>query len=209
LLADRITKPQSALRYDPDVHASPTERPPRKDAVRNRARLIDAATRAFRENGLDVSVNAVADYAGVNVATLYRHFPTKDDLIAAVLEAVLEPLVTARDRALAANDTGDALAAFVHEAVRLQGQQRGLADALEHYPAAAELRGQLRETAVAIVTPLVDRAHHDGELRPEFEALDLLVVLQMLAGVAVRAGELPPDRVRRYVDLVLRGLRPN
>jgi AcrR family transcriptional regulator len=190
--------------------ANPTSaRAPRKDAIRNRSRLIDAAARAFRDEGLDVSVNAIADYAGVNVATLYRHFPTKDHLIAAVLEAVLEPLVTARDRALATNDTGDALAAFVHEAVRLQAEQRGLADALEHYPAAAELRGQLRETAVAIVTPLIDRAHQDGALRPEFEALDLLVVLQMLAGVATRARDLPPDRVSRYVDLVLRGLRPD
>ena len=186
----------------------PVQRAPRKDAARNRSRLIEAAARAFREQGLGVSVNAIADHAGVNVATLYRHFPTKDHLIVAVLEAVLEPLVTARDRALMTHESGDALATFVHEAVRLQVEHRGLADALERYPSAPELRAQLREPAIEIVTPLVERAHRTGELRPDVDALDLLVVLRMLAGVAA-APELSPDRVRRYVDLVLHGLRPD
>src|SRR5436309_10991071 len=185
----------------------PVQRAPRKDAARNRSRLIEAAARAFREQGLGVSVNAIADRAGVNVATLYRHFPTKDHLIVAVLEALLEPLVTARDRALAIEDTSDALATFVHEAVRLQAEQRGLVDALGRYPSGPALRKQLRESAIEIVTPLVERAHRHGELRADFDPLDLLVVLQMLAGVAA-ARELLPDRDRRYVDLVLRGLRP-
>ena len=70
----------------------------------------------------------------VNLATLYRHFPTKDHLIVAVLEAVLEPLVTARDRALTTQESSDALATFVHEAVRLQAEHRGLIDALGRYP---------------------------------------------------------------------------
>jgi len=186
---------------------APTQRAPRKDAVRNRSRLIEAAARAFREQGLGASVNAIADHAGVNVATLYRHFPTKDHLIVAVLEALLEPLVTARDRALAIEDTGDALATFVREAVRLQAEQRGLVDALGRYPSGPDLRKQLRESAIEIVTPLVERAHRQGELRADFDPLDLLVVLQMLAGVAA-ARELPPDSVGRYVDLVLRGLGP-
>src|SRR5436309_9158997 len=129
----------------------PVQRAPRKDAARNRSRLIEAAARAFREQGLGVSVNAIADSAGVNVATLYRHFPTKDHLIAAVLEAVLEPLVSARDRALEIADSRDALATFVPEAVRLEAEHRGLADALEHYPSSSELRAQLREPAIGIV----------------------------------------------------------
>ena len=185
-----------------------TQRAPRKDAVRNRERLIAAATHAFREQGLGVSVNAIADSAGVNVATLYRHFPTKDHLIAAVLETVLEPLATARDRALEIADSGDALATFVHEAVLLQAEHRGLADALEHQPSASELRDQLRDPAVGIVKPLVERAHRNRELRPDFKAIDLLVALQMLAGVG-GARDLSPKRVRRYVDVVLRGLRPD
>jgi AcrR family transcriptional regulator len=182
-------------------------RAPRKDAVRNRSRLVETAARAFREQGLGVSVNAIARDAGVNIATLYRHFPTKDHLIAAVLEAVLEPLAVARDKALATDDGGDALATFVREAVRLQNRQRGLVDALGQHPSGGEVRKQLREPAIEIVSPLVERAHREGGLRPELDAVDVLVALRMLA-VAVDVPELPPESAGRYVDLVLRGLRP-
>jgi hypothetical protein len=121
---------------------------------------------------------------------------------------VLEPLVTARDRALTAQESGDALATFAHEAVRLQAMHRGLGDALEYSRLASELRGQLRGPAIDIVTPLVELAHRTGELRRDVDAVDLLVVLHMVAGVAA-APEVSPDRARRYVDLVLRGLRPD
>lgn len=96
----------------------------------------------------------------------------------------------------------------MHEAVRLQAEHRGLAGALEHHPAATELRQQLREPAIEIVTPLAERAHRDGELRADFDALDLLVALRMLDVVAA-APELGEEQVRRYVDVVLLGLRPN
>jgi AcrR family transcriptional regulator len=141
------------------------------------------------------------------VATLYRHFPTKDDLVAAVLEAVLEPLAVARDRALAADDHGDALATFLHEAVRLQGRQRGLVDALGHHPAGGDVRRQLREPAIDIVTPLVDRAHRNGELRADLDAIDVLIALRMLALVADAPEVAARGGRDRYVEIVLRGLR--
>ena len=172
---------------------------PRSDAVRNRARLVEAAARAFRDQGLGASVNAIADAAGVNVATLYRHFPTKDVLIGAVLESVLEPLAIARDRALAGDD---ALATFMREAVRLQGEEQGLVDALGHHPAGLDVRARLRDPAIEIVSPIVERAHRDGELRADFDALDLLITFRMLSVLAEA-----PDRADRYIDVVLRGLR--
>jgi len=155
-----------------------------------------------------VSVNAIARDAGVNVATLYRHFPTKDDLVAAVLGAVLEPLAAARDRALATEDTGEALTMFVHEAVRLQADQHGLIDALGRHDSGANVRKRLREPAVAVVAPLVERAHRDRELRGDFDAVDLLIALQMVAVVA-GAPEVGPQDAERYVDVILRGLRPD
>lgn len=179
-------------------------RAPRRDAVRNRARLIEAAAHAFREDGLGASVNAIAERAGVNVATLYRHFPTKDALIVAVLETVLEPLVAARDRALATGDPAEALRTFFREAVRLPDENRGLVDALGRYPKASEVRQQLREPAIEIVTPLVERLHRDGQLRRDFDALDLLVALHMLVGAAEGR---EPERNDRYAEMILRGLR--
>jgi AcrR family transcriptional regulator len=180
------------------------ERAPRRDAVRNRARLVEAAAHAFREEGLGASVNAIAERAGVNVATLYRHFPTKDALIVAVLEAVLEPLVAARDRALATEDPSEALPTFFREAVRRQAENRGLMDALGRYPKGAEVRDKLREPAIEIVTPLAERAHRDGQLRSDFDALDLLVALHML--VIAAEGREPGD-TDRYTEMILRGLR--
>ena len=179
-------------------------RTPRRDAVRNRARLVEAAAHAFREEGLGASVNTIAECAGVNVATLYRHFPTKDALIVAVLEAVLEPLVAARDRALEVEDAAEVLRTFFREAVRLQAENRGLVDALGRVPKDSEVRDQLRERAIEIVTPLVARAHREGQLREDFDALDLLVALHMLVSTAERR---EPGRSDRYAEMILRGLR--
>jgi AcrR family transcriptional regulator len=189
------------------VAPTPTDRPTRKDAVRNRSRLIDAATGAFREDGLAVSVNAIARAAGVNVATLYRHFPTKDHLVAAVLEALLEPLSGARDRALATEGTGDALATFVRDAVRIQIEHGGVFDALAGQPVGSTIREHLRAIAIGIAQPIVERAHRDRALREDFDAIDLLIALRML-GAATGAQEADRD-IDRYVDVVLQGLRPS
>ena len=109
----------------------------------------------------------------------------------------------ARDRALATEDGGETLAGFVREAVRLQAKHQGLIDALVQQGAGLEVRDRLRGPAIDIVTPLVERAHRDGELRADFAAIDVLVTLRMVAVVAVES----PD-AGRDVDVVLRGLRP-
>jgi hypothetical protein len=101
-----------------------------------------AVSRAFGDEQVDrrsVCADAIAERAGVTVATLYRHFPTKDALIVAVVEAVLEPLATARDRALATDDPDELLPTFLREAVRLQSENRGLVDALGRSPQGAEV----------------------------------------------------------------------
>jgi AcrR family transcriptional regulator len=184
-----------------------TARQPRKDAVRNRALLLEAAARAFREQGLDASVNAIAKDAGVNVATLYRHFPTKDDLLRAVLDAILEPLAAARDRALAGKPSDDTLATFLLEAVRLQRGQPGLVQALGRHPGTPEVTEHLRQPAIEIVTPVVERAHRDGDLRGSLDALDVLIALRMLAVVPDAPELAARGGANRYVDIILRGLR--
>jgi AcrR family transcriptional regulator len=188
------------------VPATPTDRPTRKDAVRNRSRLIDAATSAFRQDGLAVSVNAVARAAGVNVATLYRHFPTKDHLVAAVLEALMEPLAGARDRALATAGAGDALSAFVRGAVRVQIEHGGVFDALARQPVDSMVRERLRAIATGIAQPIVERAHRDGALREDFDATDLLITLRMLGAAGAQDAGRDIDR---YIGVVLQGLRPS
>jgi AcrR family transcriptional regulator len=174
---------------------STSESPRRRDAARNRAKLLEAAAAAFREEGLGASVNHIATDAGLNVATLYRHFPTKDDLVAALLDELLEPLARARDAAL---ESDTALATFIHAAAREQRAHLGLVDALRRDPAVAGALSRLREPALEIVAPIVERAHADGELREDFDAFDLLLTLRMVASALTD----------RHVDVVLRGLRP-
>ena len=190
------------------VTGPPTEPATRKDAVRNRELIIDAAVTAFRGYGLGVSVNAIAEQAGVNIATLYRHFPTKDHLIEAAFDAVLEPLAAARDRALAAQGAGEALATFFREAVLMQARHRGLGNALRRHGDDVNVRERLREPAIDIVAPLVERAHREGELRPELTEIDLLIALRMLSPVADVA-QRGYEGADRLVDVVLRGLRPD
>jgi hypothetical protein len=127
--------------------------------------------------------------------------------VAAVLEALLEPLAGARDRALAAAGTGDALDRFVRDAVRIQGEHGGVFDALGGQPVGSIIRERLRTTAIGIVQPVVERAHRDGALREDFDAIDLLITLRML-GAAAGAHEAGKD-IARYVDVALQGLRPS
>src|SRR3954471_10375109 len=107
-----------------------TERAPRSDARRNRARLTDVAAAAFRDEGLDVGVDELARRTGVGVATLYRHFPAKTDLISAVMGTVFDEL---QDAASAALDTEDVLASFMHSTMAVQCQNRGFLQALAHH----------------------------------------------------------------------------
>src|SRR4051812_28116270 len=109
---------------------------------------------------------------------------TKDHLIEAVFDAVLEPLAAARDRALAADCPGAALATFLREAVLMQARHRGLAHALGRHGDDLSVRERLREPAIDVVAPLVERAHRDGELHQELTEIDLLIALRMLAPVA-------------------------
>jgi AcrR family transcriptional regulator len=184
------------------------ERALRKDAARNRELLVSAAVAAFQQKGLAASVNDIAAQAGVNVATLYRHFATKDALVAAVADRLLEPLAGARDQALDEDRSGGALSVFLATAVQLQIEHRGLVDALTGGPADPDFRGRLRGPAIALVEPLVDRARRDGELREDFDAADVLIALRMVLVVAYPG--LPAGReLDRYVDLVLRGLAPS
>jgi AcrR family transcriptional regulator len=169
---------------------------PRADAVRKRARLIEAAGNAFREDGLAASVNAIAADAGLNVATLYRHFPAKEDLLDAVLGSLLEPMAVIVEEALA-EPAGTQLAHFLHAAARLQAAHRGLADTLT-----TEVRERLREPAIAIVEPLTASAHAGGELSHDFDTQDVLIALRMVASTTAIADS------GRFADVVLRGLRP-
>lgn len=173
------------------------ERPIRRDAARNRARLAHAAAAAFGDHGLDIGVDEIARRAGVGVATLYRHFPAKTDLVLAVLEAAVDDLSADVPRIVAQSPTP--LRDFLTETVRVQSANRGLLDALAAQSPDGEVRRRLGDRMLRSLGPLAEAAHRSGELRAGYDAEDLLVVVRML-GAAAHDPE-------RYLEIALRGLR--
>src|SRR3954462_10863411 len=97
----------------PSAPARPAKPALRSDAQRNRDRIVAATRAAFQERGLDVGVDEIARRAGVGMGTLYRHFPTKDALIDAIVDARFAELITAAEAALEAPDAWDGFDAFL------------------------------------------------------------------------------------------------
>jgi AcrR family transcriptional regulator len=178
----------------------------RADAARNRDLLLAAAADEFAERGLDASVADIARRAGVGKGTVFRHFATKDDLIAAIVLDRIDALNTVGQRLLDAADPGVALLEFLTVAAD-QRQQRDLSflqGASEANPKVTELRAHLFLT----IDSLVDRARGYGAVRPDITGTD--VVLLMCAPNYV-VGYLPnaaPDLWQRYLAIIFDGLRP-
>jgi AcrR family transcriptional regulator len=183
------------------------ERPVRSDARRNRLALTDSATAAFRDEGLDVAVDEIARRAGVGVATLYRHFPAKTDLILAVMEAVVEELGEAASLAIAQARPDEVLERFLAAALDQQRRNRGFLEAISQFGLDAAVRERLTERLVTLLEPVVVIGHDTGTLRTDLDAVDLLVAVRML-GATFTSPTLDPrpgDR-DRYLAVVLRGL---
>ncbi|QEC50360.1 TetR/AcrR family transcriptional regulator [Baekduia soli] len=180
----------------------------RRDAQRNRERILDATRAAFCELGLDVGVDEIARRAGVGMGTLYRHFPTKDALIDAVVDARFTELNAAAQSALAAPDAWEGLESFLLAAVELQAADRGFKDALTTWrrdePGVRPARRRLH----AAVRKLVGRAQEAGQLRADLAAEDVLVLLWATARIVERTSGSAPGQARRFLALHLAGLRP-
>ncbi len=101
-------------------------RPLRRDAARNRQRVLQAASEVFTERGLDVSLDEVARHAGVGVGTVYRRFRTKEDLVEALFVDRIEGVATAAERALQATDPWSGLVSFMEEAAGMLAGDIGL-----------------------------------------------------------------------------------
>jgi AcrR family transcriptional regulator len=181
----------------------PVERAIRSDARRNRARLTDVAAAAFRDEGLDVGVDEIARRAGVGVATLYRHFPAKTDLILAVMDAVLDEFEAGAAKALTGGDPAQAVARFLRATLALQCRNRGFLETFAHHDLPPGVRDRLARRTRAILGPVVAAGHASGTIRPELDAADLLVVVRMLGVVSTAPRRRPADR---YLNVLLRGL---
>ena len=181
---------------------SADSRPLRADAERNRRRLLDAAEAVFCERGLDAGVAEIAQRAGVGRGTLFRNFPTKQDLIAAI---VVERMREAADHGRTLLDASDAAAAmfgFLDEMVGRQQLDRALFDAVaDTWLANDEIRAAHAEV-IGVLDELLRRAQESGDVRADVGAVDVLMLLKGVCEAASAFAQVDPAMVTRHLDLV-------
>jgi AcrR family transcriptional regulator len=177
----------------------------RADAERNRVALLAAAREVFSEHGLEASLDEIARRAGVGNATLYRRFPTRQDLIAAVFADRKTTQVELAERALANPEPWPAFVDYVTALCELQADNRGLGELL----VAVDFDGDerllhLRVTARQRAREVIRRAQQAGGLRPDFNLDDLWRLLMANAGLIRQSPD--PSGWRRHLGLLLDGL---
>ncbi|MGC7102132.1 TetR/AcrR family transcriptional regulator [Amycolatopsis lurida] len=176
----------------------------RADAARNREAILGAARALIADRGTEAGMDQIAASAGVAVGTLYRHFPTKNDLVSAIVAELGDAIAETLDSALARIGDGrstalDEIIALLHRVVVTMGQERLLRDALA--PADAEALRAVQERAKQVLDRLVADAHRDGALRPDVTADDIALLLSTSPGA-----EIPRSARERWVELARRAL---
>ena len=161
----------------------------RADAQRNLDRLLEAAAECFAEQGVDASVDEIARRAGVGHGTVFRRFPTKDALLAAVLAGHMRELATAAEAACAEPDAGEAFDHFVRAAADAYARNHALIEAIERCQAMPEA-----DALVAAVARLLRGAQDAGAVRTDVTAEDVLALIPTASS---------------YPQIILDGLRPS
>lgn len=177
----------------------------RADARRNRDRLITAALDQFAAHGSDATVVGIAKAAGVGVGTLYRHFPTREQLVIAAYGAELDRVCDAAPALLAEHDPIDAIRLWIDYFMEYLTSKFGIADAVRDAVAAGAPDPHSRERLHAAMTLLFDAAARDGVIRSDLDVADIGMTLLGIA-MAADSPELAAQR-RRMINLVLDGLK--
>ena len=192
------------------AHSTPTPvliRPPRADAVRNRAAVVEAARKVMARKGLEAGIDEIARVAKVGVGTVYRHFPTKDDLVVALAQRRFQLLADYAREALEEDEPAEAFERFLYRAGELQASDQALSEVMRGYenvmPDAAEEAGLLELTREVLA-----RAQKSGAIRKDVEAEDIPMVM---CGIGTTTNHPAPfigeGSWRRFLAIVLDGMR--
>ncbi|MET8784002.1 helix-turn-helix domain-containing protein [Streptomyces sp. NPDC004589] len=179
----------------------------RSDARDNRARILEAARAVFGEEGLNVPMREIARHAGVGPATLYRHFPTKRDLIGETFAEQRRACHAIVRDALADSDPWHGFRGLVEQICELHAHSRGFADAfMTAYPEAMDFAAD-REPILRAVTELARRAQETGRLRSGFVVDDLILMLMAHRGVQDAPRDARLAASRRFAAYVIEAFR--
>ncbi len=187
--------------------ATETDRHLRRDAELNRQRIMLAAREVFAARGLDATLDQVAHHAGLGVGTVYRRFPGKRELIDALFEEELAEIQAIAERALAEDDAWQGLLRFLDEVHRKQARDRGLRDVLLSGGHGSDRLAEGRDRVLPVLTALVRRAQAAGQLRADVSHTDVVMLGLMMGAVADYTREVHPEVWRRYITIMLDGLR--
>jgi AcrR family transcriptional regulator len=177
----------------------------RRDAVENRGRIIAAAHEIFAARGIDATIPEIAARAGVGKGTVYRNFPTKAHLVAALARFRIESVRDAALHALTLADPWKGVEVMTTEVLLLQQQDRAMGDALRHTFQADV--SELRQEVLACIGQVIGRAQEAGLARRDATAQDFRVLISGVARELTIAEESDPDVWRRYALLIANTFR--
>lgn len=177
----------------------------RSDALRNEQALLDAAAAVFVRAGVDAPVRDIAIEAGVGMGTIYRHFPTRADLVVAVFRHQLDALATGTAAAPAAGETPyEALRSWVARFADFLVTKHGLAEALRSDQAGFEsLHAEFVDRLLPVLDDLLKASAAAGQTRADIGAFDLMLAI---GNLCIGAETYPGYHARRMIDLLLAGL---
>ena len=186
--------------------AAADERPLRADARRNREKVLAAARSVFSENGRDAQMDDVARRAGVGVGTVYRHFPTKEALIEALMVDSFQAIAAQAVAALDIEDPWEALTSVLWRGAEIMAADRALSEVFASIPGAMEQAMPTVEGLQATMSELMRRAKRAGALREDVVPEDIPMIMCGI-GAATKKEHRCSAPWRRHLSIVLDGLR--
>ena len=183
------------------------DRPLRRDAERNRRRILDAARELMAERGVEVSLEQVAAAADVGVGTVYRRFPDRESLVRALFSEHVDAVVALASQARECRDPWQGIQDFLGAVLAMQAADRGLSQILRGGGLGAALAHEARIRITPVVDQLATRARNAGQLPAGVGPGDLVLAELMVGAVAERAGPDDSATWRRALSIVLAGLR--
>jgi AcrR family transcriptional regulator len=187
--------------------AQKTARKPRSDAQRNRERILEVAKQVFTRQGVEASMDEIAKRARIGPGTLYRHFPSRDDLLAAVYISEVEKLAEAQKKFSAELPPVEALRAWMLVFIDYIAAKKIIAPALNAMAGGpSQVYQQSTRVMGEAANALASRAVASGDLRGDVDPMDMLRAIYGVSSVG--STDDWPEKARRFVEILIQGSRP-
>jgi AcrR family transcriptional regulator len=181
-------------------------RPLRRDALRNRQRILEAARELFAERGIEVTLDDIAHRAGLGVGTVYRRFPDRESLVEALFEQSIDEIVEVADRALTMPDAAQGLLRLLTHLAQMQACDRGLRDVMLSTAYGHDRVARARERLVPAIDRVLARAQAEGGVRDDLRPGDIPLLEVMICATAQYSEKVSPELWQRYLALLFDGL---